>query len=230
MIAKYFPFGNLRPSLPTPTTTLWFGYDVHATPVTSSLKGIGFRKPATAVASRRPGRADGLMVGLDGHASLSAGRAPWRDGQAFLPLRRRPEGKVCRRRRQNDAVRPSVSASDQPLLDGGTQWHRLSAAVKQPACRDVQGGPSSITAALDHDNIGVTLSVTPSTVGVVVRSVTCSVASLRIDASSAATAQALIGEAGRMEHDGVDCQCVRGAVAYVEADRLRAVRGAGCEG
>ena len=65
-----------------------------------SLKSsLAFRKPATAVASRRPGRADGLMVGLDGHASLSAGRAPWRDGQAFLPLRRRPEGKVCRRAR-----------------------------------------------------------------------------------------------------------------------------------
>ena len=117
---------------------------------------LAFRKPATAVASRRPGRADGLMVGLDGHASLSAGRAPWRDGQAFLPLRRRPEGNVCRRRRQNDAVRPSVSASDQPLLGGGTQWHPLSAAVKQPAYRYVHGGPSSITAAHDHDNIGVT--------------------------------------------------------------------------
>ena len=59
---------------------------------------LAFRKPATAVASRRPGRADGLMVGLDGHASLSAGRAPWRDGQAFLPLRRRPEGVFCARR------------------------------------------------------------------------------------------------------------------------------------
>ena len=48
----------------------------------------------TAVASRRPGRADGLMVGLDGHASLSAGRAPWRDGQAFLPLRQREAPKA----------------------------------------------------------------------------------------------------------------------------------------
>ena len=64
-----------------------------------SLKSsLAFRKPATAVASRRPGRADGLMVGLDGHASLSAGRAPWRDGQAFLPLRQRPEGVFCARR------------------------------------------------------------------------------------------------------------------------------------
>ena len=33
---------------------------------------LAFRKPATAVASRRPARADGLMVGLDGHASASA--------------------------------------------------------------------------------------------------------------------------------------------------------------
>ena len=82
---------------------------LHESSVHECLKSsLAFRKPATAVASRRPGRADGLMVGLDGHASLSAGRAPWRDGQAFLPLRRRPEGKVCRRRRQNDAVRPSV--------------------------------------------------------------------------------------------------------------------------
>ena len=87
-----------------------------------SLKSsLAFRKPATAVASRRPGRADDLMVGLDGHASLSAGRAPWRDGQAFLPPRRRPEGKVCRRRRQNDAVRPALRAADQPIVDRRTQ-------------------------------------------------------------------------------------------------------------
>ena len=90
---------------------------------------LAFRKPATAVASRRPGRADGLMVGLDGHASLSAGRAPWRDGQAFLPLRRRPEGKVCRRRRQQHAVGTRMRAAYQPIIDRRTQWHALSAAV-----------------------------------------------------------------------------------------------------
>ena len=119
---------------------------------------LAFRKPATAVASRRPAWADGLMVGLDGHASLSAGRAPWRDGQAFLPLRRRPEGNVCRRRRTFVAVRPSVSAADQPLLDGGTQWHRLSAAVKQPVCRYVQGGPSRMNRLSAVDNIGLFFS------------------------------------------------------------------------
>ena len=122
-----------------------------------SLKSsLAFRKPAMAVASRRPGRADGLMVGLDGHASLSAGRAPWRDGQAFLPLRRRPEGKVCRRRRQQHAVGTRMRAADQPLLDGRTQWHRLSAAVKQLVCWDVQGGPSSMLGVSADDNIGVT--------------------------------------------------------------------------
>ena len=36
------------------------------------------------------------------------------------------------------------------------QQRRLSAAVKQPAYRYVQGGTGSITAAHDHDNIGVT--------------------------------------------------------------------------
>ena len=50
-----------------------------------------------------------------------------------------------------------VSAADQPLLDGRTQWHVLSATNKQPACGYVHGGPSSITAALDHDNISVTV-------------------------------------------------------------------------
>ena len=71
---------------------------LHESFVHECLKSsLAFRKPATAAASRRPARADGPKVGLDGHASLSAGRAPWRDGQAFLPLRRRPEGKVCRR-------------------------------------------------------------------------------------------------------------------------------------
>ena len=130
---------------------------LHESLIHECLKSsLAFRKPATAVASRRPARADGLMVGLDGHASLSAGRAPWRDGQAFLPLRRRPDGNVCRRRRQNDAAGRPMSTADQPLLDGRTQWHVLSAAVKQPAYRYVRAAPSSITAAHDHDNISVT--------------------------------------------------------------------------
>ena len=70
------------------------------------------------------------MVGLDGHASLSAGRAPWRDGQAFLPLRRRPEGKVCRRRRQNDAACTALSAADQPLVDRRTQRLEVEGTVE----------------------------------------------------------------------------------------------------
>ena len=41
-------------------------------------------------------RADGPKVGLDGPASLGAGLAPWRAGQARLPLRRRRKGNVCR--------------------------------------------------------------------------------------------------------------------------------------
>ena len=122
-----------------------------------SLKSsLAFRKPAMAVASRRPGRADGLMVGLDGHASLSAGRAPWRDGQAFLPLRRRPEGKVCRRRRQNDAVGTRMRASDQPIVDRRTQWHVLSASINNPMVRIVRAGPSSMLWVSADDNIGVT--------------------------------------------------------------------------
>ena len=57
---------------------------------------LAFRKPAVAAASRRPARADGPKVGPDGPASLGAGRAPWRAGQARLPLRRRRKGNVCR--------------------------------------------------------------------------------------------------------------------------------------
>ena len=38
---------------------------------------LAFRKPAVAAASRRPARADGPKVGLDGPASLGAGRALW---------------------------------------------------------------------------------------------------------------------------------------------------------
>ena len=101
---------------------------------------LAFRKPATAVASRRPARADGLMVGLDGHASLSAGRAPWRDGQAFLPLRRRPEGNVCRRRRQNDAACTALSAADHRIVDRRTQHHPLSATINNPTVCGAQGG------------------------------------------------------------------------------------------
>ena len=80
------------------------------------------------------------MVGLDGHASLSAGRAPWREWQAFLPLRRRPEGNVCRRRRQNDAVGSAMSAADQPLLDLRTQWDVLSAAAAKNRVKNAYGG------------------------------------------------------------------------------------------
>ena len=130
---------------------------LHESSVHECLKSsLAFRKPATAVASRRPGRADGLMVGLDGHASLSAGRAPWRDGQAFLPLRRRPEGKVCRRRRQNDAVGTRMRASDQPIVDRRTQWHVLSASINNPMVRIVRAGPSSMLWVSADDNIGVT--------------------------------------------------------------------------
>ena len=44
-----------------------------------SLKSsLAFRKPATAVASRRPARADGPKVGLDGHEGLSVQRCAWR--------------------------------------------------------------------------------------------------------------------------------------------------------
>ena len=38
----------------------------------SSKSSLAFRKPAVAVASRRPARADGPKVGLDGPASLQA--------------------------------------------------------------------------------------------------------------------------------------------------------------
>ena len=84
------------------------------------------------------------MVGLDGHASLSAGRAPWRDGQAFLPLRRRPEGNVCRRRRQNDAACTALSASDHRVVDRRTQHHPLSAASKHPSDAGPSWGPQSM--------------------------------------------------------------------------------------
>ena len=131
---------------------------LHESLIHECLKSsLAFRKPATAVTSRRPAWADGLMVGLDGHASLSAGRAPWRDGQAFLPLRRRPEGcNLCRRRRQNDAVRPSVSAADQPLVDRRTQWHALSATINNPRLCIARAGPSSMLQLCADDNIGVT--------------------------------------------------------------------------
>ena len=48
------------------------------------ISSLAFRKPATAVASRRPARADGPKVGLDGPASLGTGRAPWRLSRGAL--------------------------------------------------------------------------------------------------------------------------------------------------
>ena len=96
---------------------------------------LAFRKPATAVASRRPARADGLMVGLDSGMQASAPGelrgAMARLGYLCAEARRR-KGNVCRRRRQNDAACTALSAADQPIVDGGTQYHRLSAAVNNP--------------------------------------------------------------------------------------------------
>ena len=58
---------------------------LHESYVHECLKSsLAFRKPAVAVASRRPARADGPKVGLDGPASLAAGRAPWRAVQHQL--------------------------------------------------------------------------------------------------------------------------------------------------
>ena len=118
---------------------------------------LAFRKPATAVASRRPAWADGLMVGLDGHASLSAGRAPWRDGQAFLPLRRRPEGNVCRRRRLYDAVGTRMRAADHRIVDRRTQWHALSATINNPRLCIARAAPSSMLQVCAVENIGFTV-------------------------------------------------------------------------
>ena len=52
----------------------------------------------------------------------------------------------------------SAAAADQPLLDRRTQWHVLSATIKQPACRYVRlrAAPSSMLGVSADDNIGVT--------------------------------------------------------------------------
>ena len=58
--------------------------------VQCAKSSLAFRKPAVAAATahapaaRRPARADGPKVGLDGPASLGAGRAPWRAVQHQL--------------------------------------------------------------------------------------------------------------------------------------------------
>ena len=49
--------------------------DVHSKRFKSSL---AFRKAATHAVIRHPARPGALMIGLDGHASLDAGRRPWR--------------------------------------------------------------------------------------------------------------------------------------------------------
>ena len=94
---------------------------MHESFVHDSLKSsLAFRKPATAVASRRLGRADGLMVGLDGHASLSAGRAPtsvWRDGQeAGLLFQRRDTVRTCVLTLISGAVRTRQHLSQELLV------------------------------------------------------------------------------------------------------------------
>ena len=46
-----------------------------------------------------------------------------------------------------------MSAADSPLLDGGTQWHALSAADKQPTCSIVNTGPRSMLGCCADDNV-----------------------------------------------------------------------------
>ena len=67
---------------------------------------LAFRQPAMAAASRRPARADGPKVGIDGPASLGAGgelrgaRWAWAGEARLEPLRQRrnpqTKGNVCR--------------------------------------------------------------------------------------------------------------------------------------
>ena len=49
-----------------------------------------------------------------------------------------------------------LSAADQPLLDGRTQWHVLSASIMQPMVGIAQGGTGSMLQLCADDNIGVT--------------------------------------------------------------------------
>ena len=62
---------------------------LHESYVHKCLKSsLAFRKPVVAVASRRPVRADGPKVGLDGTASLGAGARASSVAAGALPLGR----------------------------------------------------------------------------------------------------------------------------------------------
>ena len=49
---------------------------------------------------------------------------------------------------QNDAACTAMSAVRCPIVDGGTQWMVLSAAINNPAVRSMLEGTCSITASL----------------------------------------------------------------------------------
>ena len=50
-----------------------------------------------------------------------------------------------------------MRAADQLIVDRGTQWHPLSAAVNNPMVCSAQEGPNSMLGVSAHDNIGVTV-------------------------------------------------------------------------
>ena len=92
---------------------------------------LAFRKPATAVASRRPGRADGLMVGLDGHASLSQRRPSSVARWAGLPTSPPEAG------RQSLSARRALGLRHKPvgrrlmaLCNPGNQYIPLIAGIR----------------------------------------------------------------------------------------------------
>ena len=55
----------------------------------------------------------------------------------------------------NDAVRPALRAARYPIVDRGTQHHRLSAAVNNPTVSSGQGGPIGMLGVVADANCSV---------------------------------------------------------------------------
>ena len=62
----------------------------------------------------------------------------WRACQALVPLHEELESRSRARSRQNDAVGTAVRVWCTRICDGGTQYHRLSAAAAHPGAPDPQ--------------------------------------------------------------------------------------------
>ena len=96
-----------------------------------------------AVVCGRMARADGLYISLERPGLPGAGRSPGSAGGGSWLAHRSSECRITlgvRDGYQNNAACTAMRAVRCPIVDGGTQWMVLSAAINNPEVASCLGG------------------------------------------------------------------------------------------